>query len=114
MVCFLCYNKGEEEVIMTKSFNLDKIFKDMNDDWFFMDSHAKDFVTLILYDTENYMIVGRTNDIVAKEYADNDYVKDYQNKFDDLYEEQTGHENSQYKFELVPVGVTSVALKYNL
>ena len=99
---------------MTKSFNLDKIFKNMNDDWFLMDSHAEDFVTLILYDTENYMIVGRTNDIVAKEYADNDYVKDYQNKFDDLYEEQTGQENSQYEFKLVPVGITSVALKYDL
>ncbi len=99
---------------MTKSLNLDEIFKSMNDDWFLMDSHAEDFVTLILYDTENYMIVGRTNDIVAKDYADKDYVKDYQNKFDDLYEEQTGHENLQYKFELVPVGITSVALKYNL
>jgi len=99
---------------MTKSFNLDKIFKDMNDDWFLMDSHADDFVTLVLYDTENYMIVGRTNDIVSMDYVYNNYVKDYQNKFDDLYEEQTGHENSQYKFELVPVGVTSVSLKYNL
>jgi len=99
---------------MTKSFNLDKIFKDMNDDWFFMDSHAEDFVTLILYDTENYMIVGRTNDVVAMDYADNDYVEDYQTKFDDLYEEQTGHENLQYQFELVPVGITSFALKYNL
>ena len=99
---------------MTKSFNLDKIFKNMNDDCFLMDSHADDFVTLVLYDTENYMIVGRTNDIVTMDYADNDYVEDYQNKFDDLYEEQTGNENSQYKFELVPVGVTSVALKYNL
>lgn len=99
---------------MTKSFNLDKIFKNMNDDWFFMDSHAKEFVTLILYDTENYMIVGRTNDIIAIDYADNDYVEDYQNKFDGLYEEQTGHENSQYRFELVPVGISSVALKYNL
>lgn len=114
MVCFLCYNKWEEEVIMTKSFNLDKIFKNMNEDWFLVDSHADDFVTLILYDTENYMIVGRTNNIVAMEYVYKNYVKDYQNKFDDLYEEQTGHENSQYRFELVPVGVTSVALKYNL
>lgn len=99
---------------MAKSFNLDKIFKDMNDDWLFMDSHAEGFVTLVLYDTENYMIVGRTNDIIAKDYADKDYVQDYQNKFDDLYEEQTGHENSQYQFELLPVGITSVALKYNL
>lgn len=99
---------------MTKSFNLDKIFKKMGDDWLFVNSHAEDFVTLILYDTENYMIVGRTNDIIARNDADNDYVKDYQNKFDDLYEEQTGHENSQYRFELVPVGITSVALKYNL
>lgn len=86
----------------------------MGDDWLYVNSHAKEFVTLILYDTENYMIVGRTNDIVAKDYADNDFVKDYQNKFDDLYEEQTGHENSQYQFELVPVGIASVALKYNL
>ena len=99
---------------MTKSFNLDKIFKKMGEDWLFVNSHAEDFVTLILYDTENYMIVGRTNDIIARNDADNDYVKDYQNKFDDLYEEQTGHENSQYRFELVPVGITSVALKYNL
>ena len=114
MICFSRYNRWEEGVIMTKSFNLDKIFKGMNDDWFLMDSHAENFVTLVLYDTENYMIVGRTNDIVAIDYADNDYVEDYQTKFDDLYEEQTGHENSQYKFELVPVSVTSVALKYNL
>lgn len=99
---------------MAKSVNLDKIFKHMNDDWFSMDSHAEEFVTLILYDTENYMIVGRTNDIVAIDYADNDYVEDYQNKFDDLYEEQTGHENSQYEFKLVPVDITSVALKYDL
>lgn len=101
---------------MAKAFDLDKIFKNMSDDWLFMDSHAVDFVTLILYDTENYMIVGRTNDIVSVDDAENDtdYVKDYQNKFDDLYEEQTGHENSQYRFELVPVGITSVALKYNL
>lgn len=114
MVCFLCYNKWEEGVIMTKSFNLDKVFKKMGDDWLFVDSHAENFVTLVLYDTENYMIVGRTNDIVVADYADNDYVKDYQNKFDDLYEEQTGHENSQYRFEVVPVDITSVALKYNL
>lgn len=86
----------------------------MGDDWLYVNSHAKEFVTLVLCDTENYMIVGRTNDIVAKDYADKDFVKDYQNKFDDLYEEQTGHENSQYKFELVPVGITSVALKYDL
>ena len=99
---------------MTKSFNLDKIFKDMTDDWFFMDSHAKDFVTLILCDTENYTIVGRTNHIVSMDYADNDYVQDYQNRFDDLYEEQTGHENPQYQFKLVPVGITSFALKYDL
>jgi len=99
---------------MTKSVNLDKIFKNMGDDWLYVDSHADDFVTLILYDTENYMIVGRTNDIVVKDYADKDYVKDYQNKFDDLYAEQTGHENSQYEFKLVPVGITSVALKYDL
>ena len=99
---------------MTKSFNLDKIFKIMNDDWLFVNSHAEDFVTLILYDTENYMIVGRTNDIITVDDADKDYVQDYQNKFDDLYEEQTGHENSQYQFELVPVGITSVSLKYNL
>lgn len=99
---------------MTKSYNLDKIFKKMGDDWLYVNSHAEDFVTLILYDTENFMIVGRTNDIVALDYADNDYVQDYQNKFDDLYEEQTGHENSQYQFKLVPVGITSVALKYNM
>jgi len=99
---------------MTKSSNLDKIFKKMGDDWLYVSSHAEDFVTLILYDTENFMIVGRTNDIVAIDYADNDYVEDYQNKFDDLYEEQTGHENSQYEFKLVPVGITSVALKYDL
>jgi len=99
---------------MTKSSNLDKIFKKMGDDWLYVSSHAEDFVTLILYDTENFMIVGRTNDIIALDYADNDYVQDYQNKFDDLYEEQTGHENSQYEFKLVPVGITSVALKYNL
>jgi len=99
---------------MTKSSNLDKIFKKMGDDWLYVNSHAEDFVTLILYDTENFMIVGRTNDIIALDYADNDYVQDYQNKFDDLYEEQTGHENSQYEFKLVPVGITSVALKYNL
>ncbi len=99
---------------MTKSVNLDKIFKKMGDDWLYVSSHADKFVTLILYDTENYMIVGRTNDIVAVDYADNDYVKDYQNKFDDLYEEQTGHENSQYRFEVVPVDITSVALKYNM
>jgi len=99
---------------MTKSFNLDKIFKNMNDDWLFVNSHAEDFVTLILYDTENYMIVGRTNDIITVDDADKDYVQDYQNKFDDLYEEQTGHENSQYQFELVPVGITSVSLKYNM
>lgn len=99
---------------MTKSFNLDKIFKNMNDDWLFVNSHAEDFVTLILYDTENYMIVGRTNDIITVDDADKDYVQDYQNKFDDLYEEQTGHENSQYQFELVPVGITSVSLKYNI
>ena len=99
---------------MTKSSNLGKIFKKMGDDWLYVNSHAEDFVTLILYDIENYMIVGRTNDIVAIDYADNDYVEDYQNKFDDLYEEQTGHENSQYEFKLVPVGITSVALKYDL
>jgi len=99
---------------MTKSSNLDKIFKKMGDDWLYVSSHAEDFVTLILYDTENFMIVGRTNDIVAIDYANNDYVEDYQNKFDDLYEEQTGHENSQYEFKLVPVGITSVALKYDL
>lgn len=99
---------------MIKSFNLDKIFKNMNDDWFFMEPHAKEFVTLILYDTDNYMIVGRTNDIIAIDYADNDYIKDYQNKFDDLYEEQTGVPNTQYKFELVPVEVSSVSLKYNI
>lgn len=98
---------------MTKSSNLDKIFKNMNDDWFFMDSHAENFVTLILYDTENHMVVGCTNDIVAVDCADNDYVEDYQIKFDDLYEEQTGHENSQYQFKLVPVGIGSVALKNN-
>lgn len=103
---------------MTKSFNLDEIFKSMNDDWFLMDSHAEDFVTLILYDTKNYMIVGRTNNILNKKVIYKDYARgylqDYQNKFDDLYEEQTGHKNSQYQFELVPVGITSVALKYNL
>lgn len=99
---------------MAKSFNLDKIFNNMNDDWFFMDSHAKEFVTLILYDTDNYMIVGRTNNIIAKNCADSDYVKGYQNKFDGLYEEQTGHENPRYQFELVPVSISSVALKYNL
>lgn len=99
---------------MTKSSNLDKIFKKMGDDWLYVNSHAEDFVTLILYDTENFMIVGRTNDIVALDYADDDYVQDYQNKFDDLYEEQTGQENSQYEFKLVPVGITSVALKYDL
>ena len=103
---------------MTKSFNLEKAFKDMHDDWFLMDSHAEDFVTLILYDTENYMIVGRTNNILNKKVIYKDYAKgyvqDYQNKFDDLYEEQTGHENSQYQFKLVPVGITSVSLKYNL
>lgn len=99
---------------MTKSSNLDKIFKKMGDDWLYVNSHAEDFVTLILYDTENFMIVGRTNAIVALDYADDDYVQDYQNKFDDLYEEQTGQENSQYEFKLVPVGITSVALKYDL
>lgn len=98
---------------MTKSSKLDKIFKKMGDDWLYVNSHAEDFVTLILYDTENFMIVGHTNDIVALDYADNDYVQDYQNKFDDLYEEQTGHENSQYQFKLVPVGIGSVVLKNN-
>lgn len=103
---------------MDNSFNLEKAFKDMHDDWLFMDSHAEEFVMLILYDTENYMIVGRTNNVlnkkvIYKDYA-RDYVKDYQNKFDDLYEEQTGVPNTQYKFELVPVEVSSVSLKYNI
>ena len=102
---------------MANSFNLEKAFKDMHDDWFLMDSHVEEFVMLILYDTENDMTIGCTNYVLNKksihrDYA-KDYVQDYQNKFDDLYEEQTGHENSQYQFKLVPVGITSDTLKYN-
>lgn len=99
---------------MTKSFNLEKAFNSMNDDWLFIDSQAKAFVTLVLYDTENYMIVGRTNKVFDKDNVDNSYVKNYQNKFDDLYGEQMGVPNTQYKFELVPVEVSSVSLKYNI
>lgn len=103
---------------MANSFNLEKAFKDMHYDWFLMDSHVEEFVMLILYDTENNMTVGCTNNVLNKKVIykglAKDYVQEYQNKFDDLYEEQTGHENSQYQFKLVPVGIPSDALKYNV
>lgn len=96
------------------NFDLKDIYDIMVSDGYTLGTECEEQGTLILYDISNMMIVGRTNIVKPVSKLKKNIVKDYQNKFDDAYEEQTGHENSQYRFELVPVGISSVALKYNL
>jgi len=42
---------------MDKSVNLDKIFKDMTDDWFFMDSHGSLIPLVTFYVVANIILV---------------------------------------------------------
>lgn len=117
MVCFL-YRKRKKEVnmkkLVSKSFDLKDIYDTMNEDGYVLETGYKEQGTLILYDVDNMMIVGRTNIINPVSNFKKYIVKDYQNKFDDAYESKYKQPNTQYRFEVVPVSISSVVLKYSL
>lgn len=96
------------------NFDLKDIYDIMVSDGYTLETEREEQGTLILYDTNNMMVVGRTNVVKPVSKLKKDIVKDYQNKFDDTYEDKYGLENNQYRFEVVPVEIHSVALKYDV
>lgn len=88
-----------------KNNDLDKVLKQMNSDGFPIEEEVGLLSTLVLFDKEEYMVVGRIKGVLNKDYIDDKFIKNYQNHFDDLYESQTGQTNNRYVYKKVAVDV---------